>query len=103
MKICNQHSTEFVHKTGTSKAGKAYDFWCCPSKTADGEFCQDKGIEKGNYESAQAFEKSVSDKRQDSFSTCNAMNNTVALIVGGKIEIDKLEECYRKLLVILES
>ncbi len=39
----------------------------------------------------------------DSFFTCNAMNNTVNLIVGGKVEIKDLEDCYNRILKILEK
>jgi hypothetical protein len=99
MKVCNVHKVEFVHKTGLKTDGSAYDFWSCPMKNADGNWCKDKGIEKGNFESAKAFEKSVENTKASSFS----MNNAVALINGGKVELEDLEKCYDRILGILEK
>lgn len=41
MGLCPKHQVAFQHKTGTSKVGKPYDFWACPSKDGD-RFCQEK-------------------------------------------------------------
>ena len=38
---CPVHGTPLVWKAGTSKkTGKAYAFWSCPTKNADGSYCQ---------------------------------------------------------------
>ena len=38
---CPVHHIPFVHRVGTSKAGKAYDFWACPAKDGD-KYCKEK-------------------------------------------------------------
>ena len=40
--FCPVHKVPFQHKTGTSKAGKPYDFWSCGEKNTDGKYCQER-------------------------------------------------------------
>lgn len=40
--LCPTHKVAFLHRQGTSKAGKPYDFWACPEKNADGSYCQER-------------------------------------------------------------
>lgn len=38
--VCPVHGTKLVWKTGISKTtGKNYAFWSCPTKNADGSYC----------------------------------------------------------------
>lgn len=36
---CPVHGTKLEWKSGVSKAGKPYAFWSCPTRNADGSFC----------------------------------------------------------------
>lgn len=40
--LCPVHKVPYLHRKGTSKAGKPYDFWGCSKKNADGTYCQEK-------------------------------------------------------------
>ena len=38
---CPDHGVPFEHRTGTSKkSGQPYDFWACPEKDANDDFCK---------------------------------------------------------------
>lgn len=41
--VCPVHLTPWEHKSGVAKAtGRAYDFWACSGKDADGKFCKQR-------------------------------------------------------------
>lgn len=45
--LCSIHGTPMKFLEGVSKkTGKPYSFWSCPSKLADGSFCNGKPLEK---------------------------------------------------------
>lgn len=39
--LCPIHKVPFVRRQGTSKAGKAFDFWACPQKVGD-DYCKER-------------------------------------------------------------
>lgn len=47
MTTCSVHEVPCVWKEGVSKAGKAYAFWACPMKDAEGNFCKAEKIDDG--------------------------------------------------------
>lgn len=47
--------------------------------------------------------QAVTDFKSESMFMCNAMNNAVALVNGGKTNILKLDSTYKRILAILEG
>jgi len=39
---CPVHNVPFRHNVGTSRTGKAYDFWSCPVREDNGKWCDQK-------------------------------------------------------------
>lgn len=90
---CPEHNVQakknqwgkWSHTTGTGPDGKLT--WC--NKTDD---------QMGGQVSSQPEVKN-----NDSFYTCNALNNTVALVCAGKVDINQLTATYKKLLNTLRE
>jgi hypothetical protein len=103
---CTSHNTPFYKN---EKNGKVW----FSHKTDDPAFATFKGYHNepkpeikgtnGNTDLPKGVTKGLPAKNNDSFHTCNSLNNTVALIVGGKVELKDLEPTYKRLLKVLEG
>lgn len=93
--LCAVHNKEMRQYRGN---------WTCPTpltKSADGS----KVLEWCKWQPGEAATETIPQdtKKTDSFYTCNAMNNAVALVTAGIIPIKQLHPTYRKILSILEG
>lgn len=100
---CDLHQTNFYRNEKNGKVWYSH-------KTDDPAFATFKGYHNepkaetnGNTALPQGVTKGFPVKNNDSFFTCNALNNTVQLIVGGKVELKDLEPTYKRLLKVLEG
>lgn len=91
---CQKHSTKYF------KNEKNGQHWYS-HRTDDPAFPKGYCNEYVEKESSSAPKPNVSNN--DSFYTCNAMNNAVALACAGKIEVSQISAYYKKILRQLEN
>lgn len=103
--LCPEHQVlakknqwgKYAHTVGKDAGGKS--IWCNKTPEQMGVWV----TAEVSSASKPIPEAQFEDSKVNSMFACNAMNNAIALVNGGKVDITKLDSAYKRILAILEG